>query len=294
MIGGSADLAPSNNTLLKYPDAADFSAENYGGCNLHFGVREHVMGAAVNGIAISKLRPYGGTFLVFSDYMRPSVRLAALMGVPSLFIYTHDSIGLGEDGPTHQPIEHLAALRAIPNLVVIRPGDANEVAAAYRVIMNQHRRPVALILTRQNLPTLDRGRYASADGLARGAYVLVDSPDARLILMATGSELSLCVAAYEQLKSEGIAARVVSVPSFELFQEQDAAYREGVLPSRITARLAVEAGIRQSWDRYLGPNGHFVGMSTFGASAPLKDVMTHFGFTVENVVKQAKAAIGST
>jgi transketolase len=294
LIGGSADLAPSTNTLLKYEGAADQSAEQPGGCNLHFGVREHAMGAALNGMALSKLRPYGGTFLIFSDYMRPSIRLAALMGVPSFYIFTHDSIGLGEDGPTHQPVEHLAALRAIPNLVVIRPCDANEVAAAYRAILPMNRRPVALVLTRQNLPTFDRTRYAPADGLARGGYVLADSPQPKLVLMSTGSEVQLCVAAYEQLKSEGIAARVVSMPSWELFDEQDAAYHESVLPRGVTARLAVEAGVRHGWDRYLGAHGRFIGMSGFGASAPLKDVMANFGFTVENVVKQAKEMIENT
>ncbi len=290
LIGGSADLAPSNNTMLKYPGAADFGPEQRGGCNFHFGVREHGMAAALNGMVLSGLRPYGGTFLVFSDYCRPSIRLAALMRQPVLYVFTHDSIGLGEDGPTHQAVEHLAALRAIPNLVVIRPGDANEVAAAYRTILPLTNRPVALVLTRQNLPTLDRARYSSADGLRRGAYVLAGSPEAKVILIGTGSELQLCVAAYEQLMAEGVAARLVSMPSWELFEEQDAAYRDSVLPPGIAARVAVEAGIVQGWQRYLGPRGVFIGMSSFGASAPLKDVMRHFGFTVENVVARAREA----
>src|SRR5262245_32826044 len=274
--------------MLKFPGASGFSAESRGGCNFHFGIREHGMAAALNGMALSRLRPYGGTFLVFSDYCRPSIRLAALMRQPVLYIFTHDSIGLGEDGPTHQPVEHLAALRAIPNLVVMRPGDANEVAAAYRTILPLKDRPVVLVLTRQNLPTLDRAKFASADGVRRGAYVLADSPDPKLILIGTGSELQLCVAAYEKLKAEGVAARVVSMPSTELFDEQDAAYRESVLPARVTARVAEEAAVVQGWERYLGPRGRFIGMSTFGASAPLKDVMRNFGFTVENVLAQAK------
>jgi transketolase len=288
LIGGSADLAPSNNTLVK--GAGDFGPERRDARNFHFGIREHGMAAALNGMALSGLRPYGGTFLVFSDYCRPSIRLAALMRQSVLYVFTHDSIGLGEDGPTHQPVEHLAALRAIPNLVVIRPGDANEVGAAYRTILSANDRPVALALTRQNLPTLDRSRYAAADGLRRGAYVLASAAQPKVILIGTGSELQLCVAAYEQLTAQGTAARLVSMPSWELFEDQDAGYRDSVLPPGVTARVAVEAGIRQGWERYLGPRGRFVGMSSFGASAPLKDVMRHFGFTVENVVDQAKAA----
>jgi transketolase len=288
LIGGSADLAPSNNTLVK--GAGDFGPERRDARNFHFGIREHGMAAALNGMALSGLRPYGGTFLVFSDYCRPSIRLAALMRQSVLYVFTHDSIGLGEDGPTHQPVEHLAALRAIPNLVVIRPGDANEVGAAYRTILSANDRPVALVLTRQNLPTLDRSRYAAADGLRRGAYVLASAAQPKVILIGTGSELQLCVAAYEQLTAQGTAARLVSMPSWELFEDQDAGYRDSVLPPGVTGRVAVEAGIRQGWERYLGPRGRFVGMSSFGASAPLKDVMRHFGFTVENVVDQAKAA----
>ena len=292
MLGGSADLAPSNNTHLGFEGAGSFLPDNHGGRNLHFGIREHGMGAALNGMALAGLRPYGGTFLVFSDYMRPAIRLAALMRVPALYIFTHDSIGLGEDGPTHQPVEHLAALRAIPDLLVMRPGDANETAAAYRTILPIHDRPVALILTRQNLPTLDREKYAAADGVARGAYVLADSDNPQVILMATGSEVSLCVEAYEQLKAEGIAARVVSMPCWELFEDQDQAYRDSVLPPQVTARVAVETAVQQGWERYLGFGGRFIGMHSFGASAPVKDVMKRFGFTVDNVVAQAKDALG--
>ncbi|MBI1900614.1 MAG: transketolase [Planctomycetia bacterium] len=290
LLGGSADLAPSNNTLLS--GETSFSAENHAGRNLHFGVREHGMAAALNGMALSKLRPYGGTFLVFSDYLRPSLRLAALMRLPSLLIFTHDSIGLGEDGPTHQPIEHLSALRAIPHLVVLRPCDANEVAAAYRTLMTIQDRPVALVLTRQALPTLDRRRYAPAENLVRGAYVLADAGTPQVVLLSSGSEVSLCVAAQEKLSAEGIGSRVVSVPSMELFDEQDQAYKSAVLPPALAARVAVEAGVRQSWDRYLGLAGRFVGLRTFGASAPYKDVYQHFGLTVENVVAEAKQAIG--
>jgi transketolase len=289
LLGGSADLAPSNNTLLA--GETSFSAENHAGRNLHFGVREHAMGAALNGLALSKLRPYGGTFLVFSDYLRPSLRLAALMRLPSLFIFTHDSIGLGEDGPTHQPIEQLSALRAIPHLIVLRPCDANEVAAAYRTLMAIRDRPVALVLTRQALPTLDRTHYAPAENLARGAYVLADAGAPQVVFLSSGSEVSLCTAAQETLLDEGIGSRVVSVPSMELFDEQDESYKKSVLPPQL-ARVAVEAGIRQSWDRYLGLSGRFVGLRAFGASAPYKDVYRHFGLTVENVVAGAKKAIG--
>jgi transketolase len=291
MVGGSADLAPSNNTLLKFEGATDYSASNPGGRNLHFGVREHAMGAALNGLALSGLRSYGGTFLVFSDYLRPALRLAALSGIPSLFIFTHDSIGLGEDGPTHQPVEHLAALRAMPRVNVVRPCDANEVAEAYRAILPITDRPTALILTRQALPTIDRTRYAPAAGVARGAYVLADAPAPKVILMGTGSEVSLCLAAYERLQQQGVAARVVSMPCWEWFEAQDAAYRQSVLPGNITARVAVEAAVRQGWDRYLGPGGRFVGMSSYGASAPYKALMNHFGITVERVVEEALAAL---
>jgi transketolase len=291
LIGGSADLAPSTLTTLDFADVGSFEPGNYGGRNFHFGIREHGMAAALNGMSLSYVRPFGATFFVFSDYLRPSMRLSALMQLPVIYVFTHDSIGLGEDGPTHQPIGHLAAARAIINLLVIRPGDANEVSEAWRTIMSQTLRPVALVLTRQNLPTIDRTKYAAAAGLARGAYVLADAAkgaEPELILIGTGSELGLCLQAYEQLQSEGVRARVVSMPCWELFDEQDEKYRASVLPPSVTARLAVEAGVEQGWEKYLGLQGGFVGMTTYGASAPAKDLFEHFGFTVDNVVAQAK------
>jgi len=290
LLGGSADLAPSTKTLLTFDMVGDFSAENYAGRNFHFGVREHGMTAAVNGMALSGLRAYGATFFVFSDYLRPSLRLAALMSAPSIIVFTHDSIGVGEDGPTHQPVEHLAAVRAIPGLVLIRPGDANEAIYAWRAALRERKRPVLLVLTRQNMPTLDRSKYASAAGVERGGYVLIDAPGGKpeVLLLATGSELSLACDAYERLAKEGIAARVVSMPSFELFEEQPAAYREQVLPSSVTARVAVEAGIRQCWDRYLGMHGGFVGMKGYGGSAPAGVVYKNFGITAASVVDEAK------
>jgi transketolase len=292
LIGGSADLAPSTMTLLKFDGATPFAAGSYGGKNFHFGIREHAMAAACNGMALTKLRPFGATFFIFSDYLRPSMRLSALMRLPVLYVFTHDSIGVGEDGPTHQPVEQLAACRAIPGLIVMRPADANEVAEAYRTILPMNNRPVALVLTRQNLPTLDRTKYAPASGVARGAYILADTegpPD--VLLLATGSEVSLCVEAYEQLKQEGMRARVVSMPSWELFDEQDQAYRDAVLPPGVTARVAVEAGVRQGWDRWIGPSGRFVGMRGFGASAPGGTLFKHFGITRENVVAHAREAL---
>jgi len=294
MIGGSADLAPSNKSNLTFDGAGEFTAEDRGGRNLHFGVREHAMAAICNGLALSGLRAYGATFFVFTDYMRPSMRLAALMRLPVLYILTHDSIGVGEDGPTHQPVEHLAAMRTIPGLVVYRPGDANEVAEAYRAAMQLTDRPVAMVLTRQNLPTFDRTKYAPAAGAARGGYVLADAANGRpeVILIGTGSELSLCVEAHEQLTADGIAARVVSMPACGLFDEQDKEYRDSVLPPKVTARVAAEAGVRQGWDAYIGRCGRFVGMTGFGASGPAGQLMKRFGFTVENVVAQAKAALG--
>jgi transketolase len=293
MIGGSADLATSNKTTLKFPRAGDFEAGSYGGRNLHFGVREHAMGASVNGMTISGLRAFGATFFNFSDYMRASIRLAALMQLPSLFIFTHDSIGLGEDGPTHQPIEQLASLRAMPNLIVVRPGDANEVTEVWKIIAKQQHSPVALVLTRQNLPTLDRSKYAPASGAAKGAYVLADAEGGKpqVILLGTGSELSLCVDAYEKLKADGIKARVVSMPSWEIFEQQDAAYKESVLPSNVTARVSVEMAATFGWERYTGSKGRNIGMRRFGASAPLKDLLKYFGFTVDKVVEEARAAI---
>ena len=294
LIGGSADLAPSNNTELKFEEAGEYSAATPGGRNFHFGIREHAMAAALNGIATTGIRPYGGTFFVFTDYMRPSMRLAGLMKLPVLYVLTHDSIGVGEDGPTHQPVEHLSAARAIPGLAVVRPGDANEVAEAYRTIMRRNNEPTALVLTRQALPTLDREKYAAAEGVAYGGYILADAADGKpeVILIGTGSEVSLCVAAHEQLTTEGIKSRVVSMPSWEWFEEQTDEYRETVLPLGIRARVAVEAGLRHGWDKYLGLDGAFVGMTGFGASAPGGKLMEHFGLTVENVVENAKALIG--
>jgi transketolase len=294
LLGGSADLATSNKTTLKFEGAGgDFEAGSYLGRNLHFGVREHVMGASVNGLIVSGIRAFGATFFNFSDYMRPSIRLAALMEIPSIFVFTHDSIGLGEDGPTHQPIEQLASLRAMPNLIVLRPGDANEVLEAWKIIAQLKHSPAALVLTRQNLPTLDRTKYAPASGVAKGAYVLADAPGGKpdVILMATGSELSLCVEAYEKLKAEDVRARVVSMPSWEIFEQQDAAYRASVLPPDVTARVSVEMAATLGWDRYVGPKGRMIGMYRFGASAPLNDLLRFFGFTVDKVVAEARAAV---
>jgi transketolase len=291
LIGGSADLATSNKTNLT--GAGDFQPGEYAGRNLHFGVREHVMGASVNGLTVSGIRAFGATFFNFSDYMRPSIRLSALMEIPSIFIFTHDSIGLGEDGPTHQPIEQLASLRAMPNLVVLRPGDANEVVEAWKIIAQLQHQPVALVLTRQAIPTFDRTKYAAASGTARGAYVLADAPAGKpdVILMGTGSEVSLCVEAYEKLKAEGIPARVVSMPSWDIFEQQDATYKESVLPSSVTARVSVEMAATFGWERYVGLKGRKVGMHRFGASAPLKDLLKFFGFTVDAVVAEARKAM---
>ncbi len=293
LMGGSADLATSNKTTLKFEGAGDFSATDYHGRNLHFGIREHVMGASVNGLTVSGIRAFGATFFNFSDYMRASIRLSALMEIPSIFIFTHDSIGVGEDGPTHQPIEQLASLRAMPNLIVLRPGDANEVVEAWKIIANLQHQPVALALTRQNLPTFDRSKFASASGTAKGAYVLADAPGGKpdVILMGTGSEVSLCVEAYEKLKAEGIHARVVSMPSWEIFEQQDAGYKESVLPSSVTARVSVEMAATFGWERYVGLKGRKVGMHRFGASAPLKDLLKFFGFTADAVVEEARKAI---
>jgi transketolase len=254
------------------------------------------MGSILNGMALCNLRPYGSTFFVFADYMRPPMRLAAVMGLPVLYIFTHDSIGVGEDGPTHQPIEQLASLRAIPNLVVIRPGDANEVSEAYRWALGQHEQPVALALTRQNIPTLDRTKYAPAAGLAKGGYVLADAAAGtrpEIILIGTGSELALCVAAYEKLAGEGVKARVVSLPSWELFDAQPQSYRDAILPPDVTCRVAVETGVEQGWSKYLGPRGRFVGMTGYGASGPVGALMKHFGFTVEHVVAAAKEVLST-
>jgi transketolase len=292
LIGGSADLAPSTKTRMN--DGGDFQAGSYEGRNFHFGVREHSMGAILNGMALSKLRAYGSGFLIFSDYMRAPIRLSALMEIPTMYIFTHDSIGVGEDGPTHQPIEQLISLRAIPQLLVIRPADANEVAEAWRVMMRLRNHPVALILSRQPMPTLDRSRYAPAGDLQRGAYILVDSDGTpEVILMGTGSELQLCVAAHEQLKSEGVKSRVVSMPCWELFERQTEEYRASVLLPSVRARVAVEAGTSLGWRRYVGIDGRIIARRQFGASAPLKELLKHFGFTVENVVEAARETIKS-
>ena len=293
LLGGSADLAPSTKTRLTFEGAGDFSATNRAGRNFHFGVREHAMGSALNGLALSRLRGYGSGFLIFSDYSRPTLRLSSIMELPVIYIYTHDSIGVGEDGPTHQPIEHLASLRAIPGMIILRPADANEVAEAWRVIMRLTHEPVALVLTRQALPTLDRGRYAAAAGLHRGAYVLADAPGGRpdVLLLSTGSEVALCVDAYERLTAEGVRARVVSMPSWELFERQDRTYRDAVLPPAVTARVSVEQGSTLGWHRYVGTEGTTIGMKTFGASAPLKALVQKFGFTAEAVVETAKAQL---
>jgi transketolase len=295
LIGGSADLATSNKTTLKFEGAGDFQATSYAGRNLHFGVREHGMGASVNGLVVSGIRGFGATFFNFSDYMRASIRLAALMEIPSIFIFTHDSIGLGEDGPTHQPIEQLASLRAMPNLIVLRPGDANEVVEAWKIIAQLQHQPVVLVLTRQALPTLDRTKYAAASGTAKGAYVLADAPGGKpdVILMGTGSEVSLCVEAYEKLKTEGINARVVSMPSWEIFEQQDEAYKKSVFPPDVTARVSVEMAATFGWERYVGLKGRKIGMVRFGASAPLKDLLKFFGFTVDRVVTEARQAISA-
>ena len=290
LIGGAADLAPSTKTRLTFEGTDDFSAHNYGGRNFHFGVREHAMGAVINGLSLCKIRPYGSGFLIFSDYARPAIRLSALMEIPVIHIFTHDSIGVGQDGPTHQPVEQLASLRAIPGLIVLRPSDANEVTQAWRVIMQLRHKPTVLILSRQNLPTLDRTRYAPASGLAKGAYLLAGTQDSQpeVLLLASGSEVFLCVEAYEQLRAKGINARVVSMPSFELFEQQSQAYRESVIPPAVTARVSVEQASTLGWGRYVGLSGCSIGMKTFGASAPLRALQQKFGFTVERVVAAAQ------
>jgi len=290
LVGGSADLTPSTRTRLTFDGAGDFQAGSHGGRNLHFGVREHAMAAILNGLSLTKVRPYGSGFFIFSDYARGAIRLGALMELPVIHIFTHDSIGVGEDGPTHQPIEQLANLRSVPGLLVIRPGDANEVAEAWRVIMKQRHVPAALILTRQALPTLDRTKYAAASGLAKGAYILADAPNGKpdILLLATGSEVALCVQAYEQLGREGIKARVVSMPCWRLFEDQDRTYRDSVLPPTVKARLSVEEASTFGWERYVGEQGQSLGMHFFGASAPLKSLQKKFGFTPEHIVEAAK------
>jgi len=293
-LGGSGDLGPSNKTTLTYDGAGDLEPGSPGGKNLHYGIREHAMAAVVNGLALSKLRPFGATFFIFSDYARPAIRLAALMELPCLFVFTHDAMGDGEDGPTHQPVEQLISLRAIPGLVVMRPGDANEVVEAYRYIMKLRHQPAVLALSRQALPTLDRTRYAPAAGVAQGAYVLADARGGapEVIVIASGSEVSLAVAAHETLVAAGIRSRVVSMPSWDVFERQPAAYRESVLPPTVKARIAVEQGSTIGWERYVGEGGRVIGMHTFGASAPLKALQQKFGFEPDRVVAVAKELLG--
>src|SRR6201987_1644522 len=293
LIGGSADLAPSTKTRITQEGAGDFSAENHAGRNLHFGIRAHAMGAVLNGLSLVKVRPFGSGFFIFADYMRGSLRLSALMELPVIYVFTHDSIGVGEDGPTHQPIEQLAHMRSTPGLIMIRPADANEVPEAWKVILRLHHEPAVLVLSRQAVPTIDRKKYAAASGLAHGAYVLADAPgaDPQVILIGTGSEVALCLQAYEQLSKEGVRARVVSMPSWELFDDQDGSYRESVLPPNVKARVSVEGASDFGWDKYTGNEGHNLCIETFGASAPLKQLLKKFGFTADNVVTAAKSQI---
>jgi transketolase len=295
LVGGAADLAPSTKTRFLFEGAGDLEADNPGGRNLHFGIREHAMGAVVNGLALSKIRAFGASFLIFSDYMKPPIRLSALMELPAIHIFTHDSVGVGEDGPTHQPVEQLVALRAIPGLITLRPADANEVVEAWRVIIALQHQPACLVLSRQPLPTIDRKRYAAAQGVSRGAYVLADPGEGapEVILIGTGSEVSLCLAAYEDLKRERVPARVVSMPSCELFEQQPQAYRDQVLPPHIKARVSVEMGSVIGWDRYVGATGAKIGMHTFGSSAPLKDLLRKFGFLPEQVLAAAKQQVAA-
>jgi transketolase len=293
LIGGAADLNASTKTALKFDSAGDFEPAEYTGRNLHFGIREHTMGAILNGLVLDGLRAFGSSFLIFSDYMRPPMRLAAMMGLPVIYVYTHDSIALGEDGPTHQPVEQLIGLRSVPNMFVFRPADANEVVEAWRVIIGLKNSPACLALTRQPLPTIDRNRYAAASGVARGGYVLADVPSGRpdVIVIATGSEVAPCLEAAELLSGQNIAARVVSLPSWELFDRQDEGYRESVLPKSVKARVAVEAASPCGWERYAGVDGAILGMYRFGASAPIKEILKAFGFTPEHIVEAAKAQI---
>jgi transketolase len=290
-MGGAADLSPSTRTVIGTEPSFE---RQTAGRNMHFGIREHGMGSILNGMCLSRLRVFGSTFMVFSDYMRPPIRLAAIMRLPVTYVFTHDSIGLGEDGPTHQPIEHLTVLRAIPGLTVIRPGDANEAAESWRYAIGSAKGPTALALTRQAIPTYDRSRMASASGLHRGAYVLIESKNPEVILIGTGSELQLCVAAFEQLEQQGVRTRVVSMPSWEIFEEQDETYKRSVLPASIPARVSVEAGSTMAWWRYVGPDGLAIGRDDFGASAPAKDLFKHFGFTPEHVVEAALSVLERT
>src|SRR5947209_3850012 len=294
LLGGSADLGSSNKTTLTFEGAGDLEPGTPGGRNLHFGIREHAMAAAVNGLSLSKLRAFGATFFIFSDYARPAIRLSALMELPTIFVFTHDAMGDGEDGPTHQPVEHLASLRAMPGLVTLRPADANEVVEAYRYIMQLKHKPAVLALSRQALPTLDRSKYASASGLARGAYVLADPPGGKpeLIIIASGSEVSLCVEAHEEFAAEGIRSRVVSMPSWDIFEHQTPAYRDSVLPPQVPARVAVEQASTYGWERYVGTAGQSIGMHTFGASAPLKELLRKYGFEPERVTEVVRELLG--
>jgi transketolase len=294
LVGGSADLGPSNKTTLKFAGAGDFQADSPGGRNLHFGIRENAMAAIVNGLSLSKLRAFGASFFIFSDYARPAIRLSALMELPAIFIFTHDAMGDGEDGPTHQPVEQLVSLRAIPGLITLRPGDANEVVEAYRYVMQLRHQPVVLALSRQALPTLDRSKYAPASGVAHGAYVLADAPgnDPEVILIATGSEVILAVEAHEKLIAEGIRSRVVSMPSWEIFEHQSEEYQDSVLPPNVKARVAVEQASTLGWERYVGRSGQVIGMKTFGASAPLKELQRKFGFEPDQIVAAAKKQLG--
>jgi transketolase len=296
LIGGSADLGPSNKTLLTFEGAGDLQAATPGGKNLHYGIREHAMGAVLNGLSLSKIRAFGATFFIFSDYVRPAIRLSALMELPTLFVFTHDAMGDGEDGPTHQPVEHLASLRAIPGLVTLRPADANEVVEAYRYIMQLRHKPAVLVLSRQPLPTLDRGKYSPASGVAHGAYILADDPEEKpeVILIASGSEVSLALSAHEVLIAEGIRSRVVSMPSWDIFENQTPEYRDSVLPPAVNARVAIEQASTFGWERYVGTSGHIIGMRTFGASAPLKELQRKFGFEPDRVVAAAKDLIRIT
>ena len=295
-LGGSADLGPSNKTLLTYDGAGDFQPDNPAGKNLHFGIREHAMAAVVNGLSLSKLRAYGASFFIFSDYARPAIRLGALMELPTIFIFTHDAMGDGEDGPTHQPVEHLASLRAIPGLVTLRPGDANEVVEAYRYIMQLRHEPAVLVLSRQPLPTLDRKKYAPAAGVAHGAYILADAPGGKpeVILIASGSEVIVAVEAHEKLLADGIRSRVVSMPSWDIFEHQTQEYQDSVLPPNVIARVAIEQASTFGWERYIGKRGRMIGMKTFGASAPLKALQEKFGFEPHHVVAAAKDVLSKT
>ena len=296
LLGGSADLAPSTKTLLTFQGAGDFQPDSPGGRNLHFGVREHAMAATVNGLSLSKLRAFGSTFFIFSDYARPAIRLSALMELPSIFVFSHDAMGDGEDGPTHQPVEQLASLRAVPGLITLRPADANEVVEAYRYVMQLRHQPAVLVLSRQPLPTLDRNKYAPASGVARGAYVLAGAPgaDPEVILIASGSEVVLAIDAHEELSREGIRSRVVSMPSWEIFEHQPQEYRESVLPTRVKARVSIEQASTFGWERYVGDSGRMIGMKTFGASAPLKELQRKFGFEPLRVVEVVKLVLGRT